>query len=359
MTGTYVAFRVEKFGEPLQAKDVETVKPEGKQVVVKTTRCGVCHSDLHVGDGYYDFGKGNKMSMADRGLKPPLVMGHEIVGTLLEVGPDAKADHLEKGKNYVVFPWIGCGECSVCKAGQENNCPKPQALGIHLQGGYAEHVTVPDPKFLIDIGDLNPSEAATLACSGLTAYSALNKTWKYFDQPLVIIGMGGVGTSCLIVAKAMGFKNIVAVDISDEKLENAKKLGASQTFNSKSDSIIKDLAALDNGIGATSIIDFVGSEDTAKIATTALAKGGRYVLVGLFGGGIELGLPQLPLRNMSMIGSYTGNLKELHELMELARAGKLEHIPVEEIEPSEESVNQALDRLRNGKAPKRQILKFH
>ena len=167
------SFQVCQCGAPLQMNEAENPKPQGTQVLLKMLAAGVCHSDLHIWDGYYEIGGGKKLMLADRGIKLPLTMGHENVGEVVAVGPDAKG--VKVGDVRLVNPWMGCGACKVCLRGDENLCLTPQNVGVFSQGGYATHMLVPHPRHLFDIGNLKPEQAAPLACSGVTAYSALKK----------------------------------------------------------------------------------------------------------------------------------------------------------------------------------------
>ena len=196
------------------AADERGTKPRsrtGTQVLLKMLAAGVCHSDLHIWDGYYEIGGGKKLMLADRGIKLPLTMGHENVGEVVAFGPDAKG--VKVGDVRLVNPWMGCGECKVCQRGDENLCLKPQNVGVFSQGGYATHMLVPIHRHLFDIGDLKPTDAAPLACSGVTAFSALKKVPTLKDEAVVIIGAGGVGLMGVTLAKKMGAKDVVIVDI--------------------------------------------------------------------------------------------------------------------------------------------------
>lgn len=167
-----ISYQVDTFGRPLAqvVRDIPT--PKGTEVVLQVGSCGVCHSDVHLHDGYFDLGNDVKLDMT-RTVKPPRTLGHEIAGTVVAVGPEAQGVSI--GDRRVVFPWIGCGTCSLCTAGQEHLCNSPQALGIHRDGGFATHTVVPHGKYLLDYGNLAEEQACTYACSGLTAYSALKK----------------------------------------------------------------------------------------------------------------------------------------------------------------------------------------
>ncbi|MBL4641313.1 MAG: alcohol dehydrogenase catalytic domain-containing protein [Verrucomicrobiales bacterium] len=170
---------------------------------MSVTAAGVCHTDLHIREGGYDLGHGRKLEFAQRGIALPLVMGHETVGEVVAAGPDVGT--LDRGKKYVVYPWIGCGTCAVCASGQEQLCMKPQFLGMHVDGGYATQIRVPHPKYLHEIGDIPPENAAPLACSGLTAYGALKKVESTLkDHALLVIGAGGLGLMCELSRRCDG-----------------------------------------------------------------------------------------------------------------------------------------------------------
>src|SRR5947209_14164954 len=165
------------------------------------------------------------MMLADRGIKLPVSMGHENVGEVVAMGPDAKG--VKAGDVRLVKPWMGCGECKVCRRGDETLCLKPQNVGVFSQGGYATHMLVPSHRHLFDIGNLTPREAAPLACSGVTAYSALKKVAATLkDEPVVIIGAGGVGLMGVTLARKMGAKDVIIVDIDAGMHAAAMKAGA-------------------------------------------------------------------------------------------------------------------------------------
>src|SRR4029077_733843 len=201
------SFQVCQCGAPLQMNEAEAPQPTGTQVLLKMLAAGVCHSDLHIWDGYYEIGGGKKLMLADRGIKLPLTMGHENVGEVVALGPEAKG--VKVGDVRLVNPWMGCGQCKVCQLGDENLCLTPQNVGVFSQGGYATHLLAPHPRHLFDIGNLKPEQAAPLACSGVTAFSALKKVSATLkDEPVVIIGAGGVGLMGVTLACKRGAKEV-------------------------------------------------------------------------------------------------------------------------------------------------------
>src|SRR3954462_11672393 len=235
------SFKVADFKAPLQEFDEATPQPSGTQVVFKVKAAGVCHSDLHIWEGGYNLGHGRKpLSLKDRGVALPLTMGHETVGEVLALGPDAKGN-VKVGDVALVYPWIGCGKCEVCLAGDENMCLKPRSLGVYCDGGYADHMTVPHPRYLLNLDGLDPVTAAPYACSGVTTYSALKKIENVLHTPIVIFGAGGLGLMALSLLKAMGGKGAIMVDIDARKREAAEAAGALATVDGKAADALEQL----------------------------------------------------------------------------------------------------------------------
>jgi len=347
------SYDVVEFRAPLQLIERPTPKPTGTEVLVRTLAAGVCHSDIHIWEGEYDLGGGKKLNVRERGMTPPFTMGHEIVGEVVALGPEAEGVRL--GDRRVVHPWIGCGECVVCRKGDEQLCLKPRFLGVHKPGGYADHVLVPHPRYLVDFGGLTPEQAAPYACSGVTTYGALKKIDPAVraSEPVVLIGAGGLGLMAITVLKAMGGHGAISVDIDAKKREAALKVGALATIDGAAPDAVKQIQAATKG-GAYGVVDFVGSGSTARLGTDCLAKGGRYVIVGLFGGDITLSTLFLPWRAIAIQGSYVGSLGELKELMALATAGKVPPAPVTRHPLHEASAT--LEKLRRGEVIGRAVL---
>jgi len=345
-----ISYQIVEHGKPLQKVVGGTPKPQGSEVLVRVTRAGVCHSDLHIWAGYFDLGGGKRFYVKERGCVPPFTLGHEPFGVVEALGPKAKG--VKVGQKRIVFPWIGCGKCPVCKAGQDNYCVSgSRILGVNRSGAYSTHVLVPDAKYLVDAAGIDEGFAATLACSGVTAYSASAKLPPLAREDRVaVIGCGGVGLAGVAVLRARGIRNIVACDIDDSKLATAAKLGASESVNTRG----ADAAQRLQGIAGA--LDFVGTPATAGLGIAALRKGGRYVLVGLHGGELVHPLPPIAQRAIGIVGSYVGNLQELKEVVALAKKRKLRPLPVE-TRPAPE-VNRALEDLHAGKVAGRVVLDF-
>jgi D-arabinose 1-dehydrogenase-like Zn-dependent alcohol dehydrogenase len=332
------------YGKPLKATQAETPEPQGSEVLLRVSHCGVCHSDVHLQDGYFDLGGGQKLDV--RGNRPlPFTLGHEIAGTVEAVGPDAK--NVARGKFYAAYPWIGCGKCGLCGRGDEHLCNAPRALGVTVDGGYASHVTVPHPRYLLDVEGIAPEIACALMCSGLTGYGAIKKALPYLRiGPLLIVGLGGVGMMGLQFARALTDRPIFVADIDRAKREAALKLGAAEAFDAADAGARKSIAkASGGGVGAA--IDFAGSDKSLPFAHAAVAKGGAAIVVGLIGGSFTLPVPMLPLRALTIMGSYVGSPGEAREMLDLVKAGKVAPIPVE-VRPLA-NTSASLDDLRAGK----------
>ena len=340
-----LSYDVCECGAPLQRMERETPTPKGAEVVLRVIAAGVCHSDLHIWDGYYDVGGGQKLRLQDRGVKLPLTMGHENVGEIVAKGPDAKGVSI--GDVRLIHPWMGCGECVVCRRGEENLCVKPCSVGIHRGGGFATHLMVPHPRYLFDIGSLAPERAAPLACSGVTAYGALKKVSDTLrDEPVVMIGAGGVGLMALALHGKMGGKSTVVVDIDPAKRAAAKAAGAGVVIDGSAKDVL-DQVRVATGGGAWSVIDFVGAGATVKLGVDATIKGGKVVVVGLFGGDVTISTPFFPMKALTVQGSYVGSLPEIAELLDLVNRKGAPDVPVA-TRPLDQ-VNAALNDLRDGK----------
>ena len=344
-------FQVCVCGQPLRLNQQPTPQPNGTEVLLKVLAAGVCHSDIHLNDGYFDLGGGKRMSLEDRGMKLPVTLGHENVGEVVAVGPDAKG--VKIGARMLAHPWIGCGQCAVCRRGEENLCRAMRSLGVFLNGGYADHMMVPHPRYLIDIGELPPERAAPLACSGVTTYGALKKLPTLKTEPTVIIGAGGLGLMCLALHQQMGGHSAIVVEIDPVKRDAAKKGGASAVIDGAAPDAAQQIVKLTDG-GAWGVIDLVGSSQSARLGVDSLIKGGKYVIVGLYGGDITIPLPPMPMRALTIQGSYVGSLPEMTALIELVRRTGLPGVPVK-TRPLDD-VNAVLDELRAGKIVGRVVL---
>ncbi len=349
-----ISYEIVEHGKPLQRAIRETPRPAGTEVLLRVTRSGVCHTDLHLWDGFFDLGGGKRFYVKERGCVPPFTMGHEPFGVVEALGPRAKG--VKVGQKRLVFPWIGCGTCPVCRDGLDNYCLQQRFVGVMKPGAYSTHLLVPHPRYLVDSRGIDDAFASTLACSGLTAYSAIAKLPALERRDWVaVLGCGGLGLVAVSILRAQGVRNIIACDIDESKLAAAKKLGAMRALDTRAPEATRLLQELAGGSLAAAI-DFVGMPATHALAYPALRKGGRYILCGLFGGEISLPMPPIAQRAVAVMGSYVGNLRELKALVARARNRGLKPMPVATRPASE--VNAVLEDLRAGKVLGRTVLDF-
>jgi D-arabinose 1-dehydrogenase-like Zn-dependent alcohol dehydrogenase len=339
------------YGKPLQATEAATPVPAGTEVLLRVSHCGVCHSDIHLQDGYFDLGGGKQLDVrGNRAL--PFTLGHEIAGTVEALGPEAEG--VAKGQRYAAYPWIGCGHCGLCARGDEHMCNAPRVLGVTVDGGYATHVLVPHPRYLLDVEGIAPEIAGPLMCSGLTGYGAIKKALPYLRAgPLLIVGLGGVGMMGLQFARALTSAPIFVADIDAAKREAALKLGATEAFDPADAGARKAIQkASGGGVGAA--VDFAGSDKSFAFAHAPVAKGGAAIVVGLIGGSFAMPVPMLPLRALTIMGSYVASSAEAAEMLALVKAGKVKPIPVEKRPLAE--AGRSLDDLRAGRIVGRVVI---
>ena len=339
------AMQIIEWGKPLEARDYPDPEPNGEEVLLRVEAAGVCHSDVHIWDGYFDLGGDRQISLGSRGVNLPFTMGHEIAGEVVGLGPQASG--VKIGDKVVAYPWIGCGNCAVCRRGEELLCLNPRTLGTRRAGGYATHVVVPDGRYLLPYSGVPQALAATYTCSGITAFAALKKTREHLgaDDHLVIIGAGGVGGSAVHIAPAAVAGKVIVADIDAQKRAHARQMGAVATIDNAAPDAVKQMMEATGG-GAAAAIDFVGSPKTMEFGVNILRKGGKLVMVGLYGGAHPISTVLFPFKMMTIEGSYVGTLDDLRELLALGQAGKVPPIPIE-TRPADQA-GAALSDLKSG-----------
>jgi propanol-preferring alcohol dehydrogenase len=324
----------------LRIEDVPIPKIGAEEILIKVAGCGVCHSDLHIIQGELPL------------PRTPIILGHEVGGYVEKVGKNVEG--VTEGEKVLVYGGWGCGTCNVCIRGEEQLCNVLGWLGIGVDGGYAEYLKIPSRRYLVPIKKLDPATSSPLADAGLTAYRAVRKACEGLplSETVVIIGIGGLGQFGVQFAKLRGYR-VVAVDVSKRKLEIAKKLGADLALNPVEGELLNIISEFTDGKGAGAVIDFVGTNETLRDATSFLGKCGRLVLVGIGGGQASIFWnPALP-PEVSYTTVYWGSLTELREVIALAEEGKLSLI-VERI--SFDGLLQAFERMKKGDLEGRAVL---
>jgi alcohol dehydrogenase, propanol-preferring len=360
MPETSSAWAVVEHGKPLQKISTPIPTVSGTEILIRVTHAGVCHSDLHAWEGFYPLGEGKRLTLSDRGVTLPRALGHEILGRVVQHGPDvsaADADALPIGASRIVYPWVGCQTCRRCAEGDDNLCTKQRTRGVHVDGGFSSYVTVPHPKYLVDHTGIDPAVACTFACSGITVLSAIQKLMPLAPQdPILLVGAGGLGLAAIAMLKALGHENITTADISPSKREAALKAGASRVVDNSAADVAANVATATQAAGGSffAAIDFVNNPSTAEFALASLIKGGKMVPIGLMGGEIKLSLAMLIFGSKAIIGNIVGNPKHLVEVAELAKSGRLSPLPVERV--AFDQANEAMERLGRGEVTGRVVL---
>ena len=338
------------YGQPLCETIVDCPKPRGSEVLVRIERCGVCHSDLHLQDGYFALGGDKKLDVS-AGRALPFTLGHEIAGVIESAGEDAADAKI--GHRVAVYPWIGCGVCAACRGGEENLCSNHRHLGIAVDGGFATHVLVPHPRYLLDYAPLPAAFAGPLMCSGLTAYAALKRHASRPERgPVLLIGLGGVGMMGLTIARTLFRTPPIVADIDAEKRNAAIAAGAAEAYDPADPQARKAVMKATGGLLA--VCDFVGSDKSLQFGTGVLARGGRVVVTGLLGGDFSIAAAMFGIKAMTIEGTLTGTLAEARELLDLARSKKIAPIPTRDRPLAQ--AQAALDDLRAGRVVGRTVL---
>lgn len=319
-------------GAPLEMAQVPLPpKPTGNQIVLKVDGCGICGSDLHVASGVIPY------------FPPsfPHIMGHEIGGYVYEVGDQVKS--LAVGDPVVVWAASGCGHCSFCIDGKELNCTNERRwLGNTIPGGYAEYVLIENERWAVKLKPgMRPRDAAPFTDAAITGYGSVRKAIRYFDPefPVLALGIGAIGTYGLQYLKTMSGCEIIAVDVTPEKLQAALDWGADHALDGNSEMLVEDIMRLTDGQGVSASLDFVGTQKTIDTALAVTRANGGIFQTGMAGGVAHVDGTRDPrVWSVNMQFSLGASLKQLREVMAMVQAGRIKPIPVE-FRPLEE-INQ-------------------
>lgn len=318
----------------LQVTEVPTPEIGPADILVKVAACGVCHTDLH----YTDHG-------TPTAKKPPLILGHEISGTVERLGAAVK--NFRPGDPLLIPAVLTCGLCSLCRNGRENICENMTMLGNHIDGGFAEFVRVPAKDLCQLPAELPLQDACVIADALTTPYHAvINRARVRPGETVVVIGCGGVGINAVQLAASLG-AIVLAVDIDEQKLETAKRLGASLAVNSKSPDAAKEIRKLTGG-GADVVFEVVGRPVTQDLALSTVRTGGRVVFVGYSPEPATLPSGKIMFRELDVIGSLGCRPVDYPKVIELARQKKIQLAPLISSRFPLDRVNDAFDALRSG-----------
>jgi alcohol dehydrogenase, propanol-preferring len=331
---------VTEFKQPLQIQELDAPKAGPDEVLIKVEACGVCHSDLHLAEG--DWGPLLKI------IKKPLIPGHEVVGRVVEKGE--AVTNLEIG-DRVGVAWIhwSCGECELCKEGRENLCQRQIITGAMVDGGYAEFIRAKATHAQKTPDSLTSEEAAPLYCAGVTVYRAIKNAEIKPGQRVAIFGIGGLGHLAVQIARSFDAK-VIAVDLSEDKLELARSLGAEITINASTSDAVKELRKLG---GAHVSVVTSGAKAAYDSAFYSTRGSGTLVVVGM--PSENLSFPAIMMREVKIMASATGTREDLREVLEMAAVGKVKCL----IETRKlEEINEVFEEMRGAKITGRVVIKF-
>lgn len=322
-------------GEPLTIEDVPTPRPGVDQALVRVAGCGMCHTDLHY---------------LDHGVKPfkppPLILGHEIAGTVTEVG--AAVDDRRPGERVLIPSVYGCGRCQYCRRGRENLCVNMVMLGNNIDGGYAEFVVVP-ARELIPVPEALPLEQASVIADALSTpfHAVRNRARVQVGETVAVVGCGGVGLNVVQCAAAAGAR-VIALDLNDERLAIASALGAFATVNPGAvERVDKRVRELTDG-GAEVVFEAIGNPKTMELAFSLLRKGARMCVIGYSHEPVTLSAARIMYYELTVMGSLGCGAGDYRDILALVAAGRLRLDPIVSGSVPLSDINHGFDRLRRG-----------
>ncbi|MDH1574692.1 MULTISPECIES: alcohol dehydrogenase AdhP [Pseudomonas] len=309
------------------------------EALLKMQCCGVCHTDLHVKNG--DFGD-----------KTGVILGHEGIGVVVEVGPGVTS--LKPGdRASVAWFFQGCGHCEYCNSGNETLCREVKNSGYTVDGGMAEAcIVVADYAVKVPDG-LDSAAASSITCAGVTTYKAVKSSNIRPGQWIAVYGLGGLGNLALQYAKNVFNARVIAIDVNDEQLAFAREMGADLVVNARSEDVAKVIQAQTGGAHAA-VVTAV-SKSAFNSAVDALRAGGRLVAVGLPPEAMSLDIPRLVLDGIEVVGSLVGTRQDLAEAFEFAAQGKV--VPKVTLRPIED-INDIFEEMLEGKIKGRMVINF-
>lgn len=361
--------------KPLTIEEFNMPRPKAGEILIKTKACGVCHSDLHVIKGEIPFSN-------------PCVVGHEITGEVVEHGPHTDNKTIQRlpvGSRVVGAFIMPCGNCSYCSKGHDDLCEdffaynrakgtlydgetrlflrnSGKPVFMYSMGGMAEYCVVPAHALSVLPDSLPYNESAILGCAVFTAYGAMAHAAEVrAGDSIAVIGIGGVGSSCLQIARAFGASDIIAVDVHDEKLQKAKTFGATHTVNAIQEDAIEKIREITGGMGVDIAVEALGKPQTFLQCLQSVKDGGKAVMIGLAQSGAvgEVDINRLVRRKIQVIGSYGGRARQdLPKLVKLAESGTFNLTNAVTRKYKFEDTNKAYEDLNKGSILSRAVVEI-
>ncbi len=321
--------------QPLRIESVPEPELNAGEILVKVAACGLCHTDLHYIDHDVPTVK-----------KPPMILGHEAAGTVALVGPEV--DHFREGDRVLLPTMLTCGQCAACRSGRENICQNMRMFGNDIDGAYAEYIKAPAKSVFILPAEIPLIEGSIVADALTTPYHAVkNRAEVRSGDNVVVYGCGGVGLNVIQFANLAGGQ-VIAVDISDEKLAWARQLGARVTLNPRQEEVVRTVRKLTGG-GADIAIEAIGNPATMREAFSTLHPGGRLVVVGYSDHEVAFTAGRIMYREMEIRGSLGCRSVDYPRVIELVRSGRVQLEPLVTARFPLAEINAGLDTLRQGK----------
>ncbi len=322
-------------GQPLALEEVPRPKPGLGEVLVQVAACGVCHTDLH----YLDHG-------VKTFAPPPLILGHEAAGTVVELGPGVRGR--KEGDRVLLPAVLPCGECVSCRRGRENICEHLRMFGNDIPGAYAEYVIAPARDCVTLPPEIPLEEGSIIADAISTPYHAVkNRARVRPGETVAVFGCGGLGMNVIQCALASG-ASVIGVDLNDDKLATARRLGAAATFNPRAtervDKAIKQLT----GGGVDVAFEAIGNPRVVRTALDSVRRGGRLCVVGFCAEEVPLPLSKVMYFEIEIVGSLGCPTVEYPGLVELVRSGRISLAGMVTQRMPLERINDAFDLLRKG-----------
>jgi alcohol dehydrogenase, propanol-preferring len=339
---TMKAAVLHEFKTPLSLEDVPRPQVGPNEVLIEVEVCGVCHSDLHVADGDWAQLVGI--------VKKPLILGHEIVGRVVERG--AAVQSAQVG-DRVGVPWVQwtCGQCEFCREGNENLCVKQRITGVMVDGGYAEFAKAPASHVVKIPETLASEQAAPLLCAGVTVHRALKQAKIRTGQRLAVFGVGGLGHIAVQIGCAAGAE-VTAIDVSEDKLALAKSLGAARTLNATTDKVVKEMRSAG---GAHITLVTSAAKSAYDMAFSCVRPTGTLLVVGL--PATDLSFPPIVMAGaeIQIKASAVGTREDLREVLAMGAAGTVHCQVVARPLPE---VREVLGELSRGEVSGRVVLRM-